>query len=374
MNDHRSACGAPAHDLQAATARNINLDALRGVAILLVLGNHLGYFSVWQRMGWAGVDLFFVLSGFLISGLLFDEWQRSGSIDFRRFYIRRGFKIYPAFYFLLLITVAVNFDRPGITSFPVTWRSILAEATFTQNYFRGIWGQTWSLGVEEHFYILLPVVLWLMYRGRRSDADPFRWLPMTFIIVATLEIVLRVLTSHNLASASITDVSAYLFPTHLRIDALLFGVLIRYYRQFQPAKFAEMAQSKAGIAMISFGVLMIAIIPGATPVMHTIGFSVVLFGWGFLLARSVDARPNRYVSALAVRPLAKVGYYSYSIYLWHGWVCSLLPHATLVSMLGCIAAAILLGALMGNVIEYPALAVRDRLFPKRAAQMHPQAA
>src|ERR1700761_2224153 len=118
---------ATASERRAATSsRNINLDALRGIAILLVLGNHFGYFSVWQRMGWAGVDLFFVLSGFLISGLLFDEWQRFGSIDFRRFYIRRGFKIYPAFYFLLLITVAVNFVRPGITSFPVTWRSILA--------------------------------------------------------------------------------------------------------------------------------------------------------------------------------------------------------------------------------------------------------
>jgi peptidoglycan/LPS O-acetylase OafA/YrhL len=72
-----------------------------------------------------------------------------------------------------------------------------------------------------------------------------------------------------------------------------------------------------------------------------------------LLARSVDARPNRYVAALAMRPLARIGYDSYSIYLWHGWVCSLLPQATLVSMLGCILAAVLLGALIGMVIEYP---------------------
>jgi peptidoglycan/LPS O-acetylase OafA/YrhL len=77
----------------------------------------------------------------------------------------------------------------------------------------------------------------------------------------------------------------------------------------------------------------------------------------------VDARSNRYVSALAVRPLAKIGYYSYSIYLWHGWVCRLLPRTTLIGLLGCILAAVLLGALMGKVIEYPALALRDRLFP-----------
>jgi peptidoglycan/LPS O-acetylase OafA/YrhL len=78
-----------------------------------------------------------------------------------------------------------------------------------------------------------------------------------------------------------------------------------------------------------------------------------------LLARSVGARPNRYVAALAVRPLSRIGYYSYSVYLRHAWVCSLLPQA----MLGCILTAVLLGALMGKIIEYPALAPRDRLFP-----------
>jgi peptidoglycan/LPS O-acetylase OafA/YrhL len=343
--------------------RNANLDALRGLAILMVLGNHIGYFGLWQRTGWAGVDLFFVLSGFLISGLLFDEWHRCGSIDFRRFYIRRGFKIYPPFYVMLLITVALNFARPGIPSFPVTWHSILAEATFTQNYFRGIWGQTWSLGVEEHFYILLPILLWLMYRGRRSDPDPFRWMPATFMIVATVEIALRVLTTRNLTSASAADLAAYQFPTHLRIDALLFGVLIRYYRQFQPAKFAEMAQSKTGIGIIGFAVLMLAVIPGATPVMHTIGFSVVFFGCGFLLARTVDAQPNHYVAALVVRPLAKIGYYSYSIYLWHGFACRLLPHGTLPGVLLCVGAAVLVGVAMAKLIEYPMLTLRDRVLP-----------
>ena len=356
---------ASAPPAAARSARNQNLDALRGVAILLVLGNHLGYFVIWQRMGWAGVDLFFVLSGFLISGLLFDEWQRFGSIDFRRFYIRRGLKIYPAFYALLLVTVAVNFMRPGIPSFPVTWRSVLAEATFTQNYFRGVWGQTWSLGVEEHFYILLPIVLWLMYRGRRSDPAPFRWLPALFMIVATAEIVLRTLTTRTLNSASSADLAAFLFPTHLRADALLFGVLIRYYRQFEPAKFAEMARSKAALAVIGFAVLMLAVIPGATPVMHTIGFSLVFFGWGFLLARAVDARPNRYLSALVVRPLAGIGYFSYSIYLWHGWIPGLFPHRTLLSFTLYLAASIALGVIMAKLIEVPALHARNRLFPAR---------
>ena len=88
--------------------RNRNLDALRAVAILLVLGRHFEYFRLWSQVGWAGVDLFFVLSGFLISGLLFAEWKQRGSIGIARFYVRRGLKIYPAFYVFLAMTAAAE--------------------------------------------------------------------------------------------------------------------------------------------------------------------------------------------------------------------------------------------------------------------------
>lgn len=181
--------------------RNIAIDVLRGTAILMVLGRHLEYFGWWTKIGWAGVDLFFVLSGFLISGLLFSEWKQRGALDFKHFYIRRCLKIYPAFYFLLLVTVVVNFVYPGISSHPVTWSSFFAEATFTQNYFTGIWGQTWSLGVEEHFYFLLPILLWGMYRRHRHTADPFKALPSLFMVVATVEILLRIANAKGFIGA-----------------------------------------------------------------------------------------------------------------------------------------------------------------------------
>src|ERR1700675_1801152 len=87
-------------------ARNQWFDVLRGVAILLVLGRHYDYryIRIWHSIGWAGVDLFFVLSGFLISGLLFSEYKTRNSISFKRFFIRRGLKIYPAFYLFLFLT------------------------------------------------------------------------------------------------------------------------------------------------------------------------------------------------------------------------------------------------------------------------------
>jgi peptidoglycan/LPS O-acetylase OafA/YrhL len=367
MSNRRSARAAsllpgaePLNISASASKRNVNLDALRGVAILLILGRHLDYFSLWTKMGWAGVDLFFVLSGFLISGLLFQEWKRRDAIDFRRFYIRRALKIYPAFYVLLLVTLLVHRIVPGIPSFPVTARAILAECFFVQNYLPGLWPHTWSLAVEEHFYILLPIVLWLLYRRRREQADPFRALPAIFMIVATAEIVLRTATTWQL-NTFVTE-ARYMEPSHLRIDALLFGVLLSYYRHFRPEKLEQLRRGAAPVVLIGLALVLLALVPLSSPIMHTIGFTLVYFGFGLLLIRTVDAQPHRSVSLL-IQPLAKIGYYSYSIYLWHGFVCRLLPRTTLLGLLICIVTAVLLGAVMGKLIEYPVLALRDRLFP-----------
>jgi peptidoglycan/LPS O-acetylase OafA/YrhL len=345
-------------------SRNRNLDALRGIAILLVLGRHLTYFPLWTKIGWAGVDLFFVLSGFLISGLLFREWQQSGSLNLGRFYIRRGFKIYPAFYVLLLVSIAVSIFVPGITTHAVAWRSVLTESLFVQNYFPGIWGQTWSLAVEEHFYIALPIILWLLYRSRRTHADPFRALPGLFMAVSTVAIALRIATTWHMSTAA--DELLYLCPTHLRIDGLLFGVLLSYYRYFQPEKFLELARGAGSAIVILVAAFLLLVVPLNSPIMHTVGFTMVFFGFGFLLVRAIDAKPHRYASALVVAPLAGIGYYSYSIYLWHGWVCRLLPHANSPGFLGCLAAAIFLGIAMAKLVEYPMLALRDRFFPGAA--------
>ena len=113
------------------TGRNQSLDTLRFLAILLVLGFHVPYYHAWATAGWIGVDLFFVLSGFLISGLLFREFQTTGAINFWRFILRRGLKIWPPFYALLAFTAFLlllthqRFPRGGV----------IANALFAQNYY-----------------------------------------------------------------------------------------------------------------------------------------------------------------------------------------------------------------------------------------------
>jgi peptidoglycan/LPS O-acetylase OafA/YrhL len=186
--------------------RSVGLDLLRALAVLLVLGRHMNppgdsepewvraFAEVWIYGGWIGVDLFFVLSGFLIGGLLFAEHVRHGTIHVGRFLVRRGFKIYPAFYAFLALTVVYLRVRYG--GYPPR-AHIIADALFVQNYADSLWHHTWSLAVEEHFYILLPAVLAGMLRlDRRSAiakgsslpmaADPFRKLPRHFLFWAVL--------------------------------------------------------------------------------------------------------------------------------------------------------------------------------------------
>lgn len=95
-----------------------------------------------------------MLSGFLISRLLFNEYKRSGRIDMKRFLIRRGLKIYPAFYVLMLYTAIDELLTRGRVP-----EKILGDLLFGQNYFPHIWAHGWTLAVEEHFYWLLPPML-----------------------------------------------------------------------------------------------------------------------------------------------------------------------------------------------------------------------
>src|SRR6188474_3449733 len=121
------------------------LDFLRGIAIVLVLMRHQYLSGFTTTMGWVGVDLFFVLSGFLVSGLLFREYLREGTVHVTRFLIRRGLKIYPAFYVFLLLSVWFGVT---VRQAQIPPRLLVGEILFLQNYVGRLWPHTWSLAVE----------------------------------------------------------------------------------------------------------------------------------------------------------------------------------------------------------------------------------
>jgi len=138
------------------------LDFLRGIAIILVLIRHSSITQFLVNIGWIGVDLFFVLSGFLVSGLLFKEYKVYGELNIKRFLIRRGFKIYPLFYVAAIPYILIKISESTF-SLPL----LLGDLFFLQNYVSN-WGYLyaagWSLAVEEHFYLGIAGILFFGYK------------------------------------------------------------------------------------------------------------------------------------------------------------------------------------------------------------------
>jgi peptidoglycan/LPS O-acetylase OafA/YrhL len=359
--------------------RNLQLDCLRGVAILMVILCHTILFRrpAWEtplvRSGWAGVDLFFVLSGFLISGLLFAEYRRSGTICFRRFAIRRALKIYPAFYALVLLTVLsklINEDRAMVLL------AFLHDVFFMQSYTPGTYGHFWSLSVEEHFYILFPLALYFMLRRKRPEgADPFRFLPWLFCIIAVMLLVARLLTARYVIPFTW---QTHLFPTHLRIDSLLFGTLLSYWSHFHSEQFWGFVRPRRHLFLL-VGACLISpsfVISQYDPWMYTYGFTVLYLGFGALMLGLLSLRMESWpkIAQAAPRALAFIGGYSYSIYLWHvPWLILLSSlHLIRIAYMGVtafIVGSIAFGVLASQVIEIPAIRLRDRLFPSSSASL-----
>ena len=357
--------------------RNTNLDALRGIATLMVLGRHAGMAltllhasnvlsSCTERIGWAGVDLFFVLSGFLISGLLFADYQEHGKIGVGRFYIRRGLKIWPSFYALIAAGLLIDAVMKG---HHLSSKGLLAELFFMQDYFHSIWGITWSIAVEEHFYLSLPLLLLLMIR--RDPGRPFSDLPRVFAAIACFSLACRFIAGWK--QDGTIDSWTCVFPTHLRMDGLMFGVLICYFKRFRPSVYQWMVKWRGGWLVVVISVVVLSIFPVESRQMHTWGFTSLYLGAGFLVAKAVareGPRPIRIISSL----LARIGFYSYSIYLWHMFfVWKVLPHLRITSpgwlYWWTIVGSILFGVVVAKIIEIPVLRFRDRVFPTAPRQM-----
>jgi len=327
--------------------------------------------SVWRQGGWVGVDLFFVLSGFLIAGLLFREYERYGQIDFRRFFVRRGLKIYPAFYVFFLVTVVVRW----LLEEPLFRRALASEALFLQNYGGAtLWGHTWSLAVEEHFYFLLPIFLFLLTRCARGS-NPFRSLPYWILGLCTFVLLLRLAN----AWLSVHRPLRNIYVTHFRIDALLFGVLLSYWSMWRKDQFRNLCKAyRVPLLLLGIGLLTPDFILDLreSGYLLTFGFTCNYLGAGMILSGSL-AYPMS--GGVLLRVLGFVGARSYSIYLWHAaverWLMAWLRSQgtgflpawlwVLLYVVGCIAA----GTALAWIVEYPILRLRDRLFPSRISPL-----
>ncbi len=379
-------------------ARNKALDVLRAIAVFMTFGRHMSPpvpsnlpgvvykgLRLWEKTGWAGVALFFVLSGFLVSSLMFNEFVNAGgTIQFGRFYIRRGLKIYPAFYFMLLCSLALcyadmNWIHNGLLPHePVETHTILSEIFFVQNYFGYIWVHVWSLAVEEHFYIALGIIIYLIlkvYPRLRSGIDwNDRFVPIVWICCAVFAtcLALRYLYMTGRERTMDERFAAGCY-THLRIDSLFFGVILAYFVKFRPNTFLKWVKEHT----LAFGIVGLVLVSPClvfeeTDTMMIIpGFTSMYLGFGCLLLFTLY-HPWKSWGVVADRAtdfLSYIGQNSYSIYLWHFplmYVLSRYMSADGRNYYVLIAAqnalGLALGLVMAKLVEMPVLTLRDRYF------------
>ena len=336
--------------------RNKQLDFLRGVAVILVLFRHhwVGIDAL-QHIGWAGVDLFFVLSGFLVSGLLFKEYKDFGDVSRGRFLVRRAFKIYPLFYVSLLIMVVlaytVGWSEVNNLSNEQMAQRVIHEAAFVQNYLPGLVGFHWSLAVEEHFYLLVALFFPLILHHLRYVA------PVVFVGCLALRFY-----------------EPGFSETHLRIDSLLAGVCVAYFYHFHDLGRFYRTQKKILIVAAALPLLFIFDDPLSSTFTRTIGFSIFYVSFGSLLIIFLYADLERFLW----KPVGNLGLYSYGIYLFHIYPIRFIvgdkylgdyPHQfswdVIPSFLAFVSVSIILGVGMSKLVEVPFLAIREKYFPRR---------
>lgn len=312
--------------------RNTSLDAISGVAILLVIIHHVSTdvipelpqtsgafgFIYWflRNIGWSGVDLFFVLSGFLIGGIIFTEIEQTSSINIPRFWLSRGFKIWPS-YLMFIITAFIALHLPWIktsNSLPGTTEFIV-HFFFIQNYitFETIqkpWsssiGPTWSLAVEEHFYLVLPLILYAIKSSLKSTVIPL--LSSIILLVLCLRIY------NSLSGVSIDSFKL----SHFRFDALLTGVLLNHLWRHNHRLIDLIKQKKLVLLLFVFPIVSLChFFSRNSAPMFTVGFSLLTISYAVILIISLENWGAFLKDSNISNSLANIGRSSYNIYLWH---------------------------------------------------------
>ena len=359
--------------------RLAGLDTLRALAIALVLMTHYnGFvshaptFGTIGSIGWAGVDLFFVLSGYLIGNQLLAPAARGERISLKAFFARRLLRTLPNYYAVLVVYLLLPDSAIAGKSMAPAWRFL----TFTQNF--GLnYGETfthsWSLCIEEQFYLVLPLAVTALVGTRRSPR--LLWGALLTAIAAGM-------AARGMAFMDGKDVFAapVYYSSFCRFDELLPGVAIAMLKNFHPAPFARMLRygnvllvaGVAAAAAVLYGVMNEAPTPFLA---STFGFSLVAVSFALLTIAALS--PTCLLNRLRIPGVASLALWSYAVYLVHKPVfMALRPElesrgidpGTPLTIVTVMAAGVLGGWLLYRLVETPFMRLRARWYPAEAAR------
>jgi peptidoglycan/LPS O-acetylase OafA/YrhL len=359
------------------------LDHLRAAAIVLVLLFHYNFYygvpkwlGTFSNFGWSGVDLFFVLSGYLIADKLFRELDARGRIDFKGFYLNRFLRIIPAYLAVVVLYFSFHNLQEGRGLEPL-WKFL----TFTQNIsidlFRNTFSHAWSLCVEEHFYLLLPILLYFIF-SRKITHRAFYF----FIGVAVLGVLVRyfiweafVAPAYGRTRIGVAIKHIY-YPTYTRLDGLLVGVLIASIFRYRPSLKEKIVKHGNVLFALSLILLLAAyfLFDGSIVSIEFTSWPVALFGfplvsvaYGFMVIAAIS--PNSILFKYKLRPTAILATLAYAIYLSHKIINHLI-NTQLKYVLElesyqvfpvCLFAAIFGAFVLHLLVEKPFLILRDKL-------------
>lgn len=290
------------------------LDGLRGIAIIAVLLHHqLTPFSL--SGGFLGVDLFFVLSGFLITGLLLDEFEKTGSISLRNFYTRRVLRLGPALALYLLASLAVSYHRQ-LMSVTSQIKLIVIALLYSTNWRLAFgWDSTldptaiiWSLSIEEQFYLIWPL---LVLGGLALK------LKRRFIIVGLGLSILGVMFHRYLLSYEAVPLTRLYYGTDTRADALLVGCLIALLPITAIWVRAKRWLNVASILSAAGLVYLIVVSTFSDAFLYRAGFTGIALLAGILILVAANSPPRLLSVVLKWSPLRWFGRISYGLDLWH---------------------------------------------------------
>ena len=306
-----------------------SIDSLRALAVLAVIIYHVDV--NYLPGGFLGVDLFFVLSGYLISSLIIKEYKKTGSLNLYNFYIRRARRLLPAVYFMITVVLVVIVMFNGVllkkshldAIFGYIYSSNWWYIFHKLDYFDSFGSQSpfkhlWSLAIEEQFYMIFPL-LFLLINRKKKDKDGFYKLNRNFLYVI-LGVILVSLIAHIILF-DINNISRIYFGTDTRAFSLLVGVVGAILYPMDKLNTKITPQENIVYSVVS----LISITTLITIMIYTSEYNTWLYRGGFLLVAilgiiiiiSSGKQHTIMAKLLSFKPVVFIGKISYSLYLWH---------------------------------------------------------